>query len=248
MNPKIEHFLSKHGIAPRDIKYILREDGKTVVHTLDGRAVPTYYPVKEFRESLSREDFFHPNKGILLAASQIVDVSDGAYTLADGRKFRYRVHNSQLHDSRMLQLGRQMESLHAVLDNPTHSSIRSQFAILDKLPMAVTVIELIYDEHGFGADFFFRYANAEMARLEGIPVESLLDHSCLELFRDIDRKWLVILADVALNDSVRIIDAFHARLKRHILAYCFQPMPDYCVCFMTTREPNADSLPQVLLP
>lgn len=238
MNPKIEHFLAKYDITPADIKCILREDGKTQVCTIDGRVISTYHPVKEFREYLSQEEFFYPNKGILLAASQIVDVSDGAYTLADGQKFKYRVHNSKLHDTRMLQMGRKLESIQAVADALPPDTIPNRFAILDKLPMAVSVIEMIFDEHGMGADFIFRYVNEKMALLEKTTVQQLMNRSCLEMNQRPDPKWLVVLADVALNDTVRIIDDYHTRLGRDVRAYCYQPMPGFCVSVMTETEPK----------
>ena len=51
-------------------------------------------------------------------------------------------------------------------------------SIMDEMPLAYCVIELVFDEDGHGVDFIFRYCNKEMAVVEGVPVAEC----CIGLF------------------------------------------------------------------
>ena len=55
-------------------------------------------------------------------------------------------------------------------------------SLLDDMPLAFCVIELVFNKDGRGVDFIFRYCNAEMANVEGVPVEEMLDRSFYEVF------------------------------------------------------------------
>lgn len=59
------------------------------------------------------------------------------------------------------------------------------------MPLAFCVIELVFNEDGCGVDFIFRYCNAEMATVEGVPVEEMLNRSFYKVFPNGDKKWLV---------------------------------------------------------
>lgn len=233
MSSKIEKFFKKHAFSPEDIKYIIREDGKTAIHLIDDRIIYTYITVKELKESLPPEDFLYPNKGIVAATSQIVNVRDGSYEMVDGRIFKYRVHNSIYHDNRLLMLGRRMEHVQNSANALSPDSLASTFAILDKIPLPICVIELIFDDLGRGADFILRYCNSKMAEIEQRSTEEMVNHSLIEIFHNMNKRWLVTYADVAVNDTVRVIEEHHALLDKNIKVYCYQPMEGYCACVMT---------------
>lgn len=233
MNPKIKKFFDKHDIQKEDIKYIIREDGKTAIHLDSGRVITTYRTIKDFQESLPTEDFFCPNKGVLVAGAYIVDVSNGAYTMNDGRSFKYRVHNSQLHDIRLLTLGRNMEHIRNEIQSP-------HFSVLDKMPLGVCILQRVGSEPGSLGSFLCRYCNEELLRFEGWESEDAVGHDVQEFFPDLDINALIAFADVALNGTARIVK--FCDTKRNILAklYCYQPIPDHCACIMTDyNELNA---------
>lgn len=233
MNQKIEKFFKKHGFSPEDIKYIIREDGKTAIHLIDDRVVHTYITVKELKEALSPEDFLYPNKGIVAATSQIAKVRNGSYEMVDGRVFKYRVHNSIYHDNRLLMLGRRMAQMQNFANTIASNSFASNFACFDKVPLPICIIELIFDDLGRGVDFILRYCNPKMAEAEQRPLEDMIDHSLMEIFPNTSKRWLVKYADVAVNDTVRVIEEHHALLDKDVKVYCYQPMEGYCACVMT---------------
>lgn len=92
------------------------------------------------------------------------------------------------------------------------------------------VIELVFDDKGEGIDFIFRYCNDEMAKLEGKPIKEMLNKSFYKVLSNGDRKWLITYADVALNGTSRIIEAYSSEIDAQLRIYCYQPEPNYCAC------------------
>ena len=103
---------------------------------------------------------------------------------------------------------------------------------MDEMPLAYCVIELVFDEDGHGVDFIFRYCNKEMAVVEGVPVEEMLNRSFYEVFRNGDRKWLVSYADVALNGTKHTLKVFSPEIGKDLTIYCYQPEPGFCACVL----------------
>lgn len=105
-------------------------------------------------------------------------------------------------------------------------------SIMDEMPLAYCVIELVFDEDGHGVDFIFRYCNKEMAVVEGVPVEEMLNRSFYEVFRNGDQKWLVSYADVALNGTKHTLKDFSPEIGKDLTIYCYQPEPGFCACVL----------------
>ena len=105
-------------------------------------------------------------------------------------------------------------------------------SILDDMPVAYCVIELVFDEDGHGVDFVFRYCNKHMKVVEGIPVEEMLNRSFYEVFKNGDRKWLIAYADVALNGVQRTLHDYSPEIDKNLTIYCYQPQPGYCACVL----------------
>ena len=57
---------------------------------------------------------------------------------------------------------------------PMSMSLLEKCSLLNDMPLAFCVIELVFNKDGRGVDFIFRYCNAEMANIEGVPVEEML--------------------------------------------------------------------------
>ena len=106
------------------------------------------------------------------------------------------------------------------------------------MPIAFCVIELTFDENGHGVDFIFRYCNKQMAVVEGIPVEDMLNRSFYEVFKNGDRKWLVTYADVALNGVQRTLTDYSPEINRNLTINCYQPEPGFCACVLQPQELN----------
>lgn len=89
MNP-IERYFSRNGIRMRELLYIIRENGRTVLYLTDGRRLYTCRTVKEFAALLCPDHFLSVNKGVLVRRDAIAQEKDGMLILTDGTNLRLR--------------------------------------------------------------------------------------------------------------------------------------------------------------
>ena len=87
-------------------------------------------------------------------------------------------------------------------------NIRTRFSVVDDMPLAFCVIELIFNKNGTGIDLVSRYCNKEMLLLlEGMDVQEILDQSFYRVLPNGDKKLLAAYTDVAVNGgSCRLRD------------------------------------------
>jgi hypothetical protein len=234
MDKKIMKFFAKHHIEENEIKYIIREDGKTCIHLMDGRIVETYTPLKTILTEVSPEKFINVNKGIALAAGKITSIHDDIYTMIDGRTFRGRARMPMLY---RFEQERRFNT--PSQESPVNADTLSQaFSILDKMPIAFCVLELLLDTEGHGIDFRFRYVNDAMAKFDNVNVDQLVNQSFYEIFKNGDKKWLIAYADVALNGGTRIIKDYSPEFDKNLTIYCFQPHEGFCACALLEDDKN----------
>ena len=124
------------------------------------------------------------------------------------------------------------------LTNTKHRplSMLEKCSLLDNMPLAFCVIELVFNEDGCGVDFIFRYCNAEMATVEGVPVEEMLNRSFYRVFPNGDKKWLVSYADVALNGTKHTLHDYSPEIDKNLIIHCYQPEPGYCACVLQVTD------------
>ena len=232
MRYNVLHFFERKNIDISNILYLTRQNPLTKITFFDGKETLTAIPVKEIAIYLPDEEFVNITKGILLRKSQIVNISDdGLYTMTDGSVFQGRKRNISQH-----KLLRQALGLSKEQDEKAEKMIPLELlekcSILNDMPLAFCVIELVFDANGRGVDFVFRYCNEEMAVVEGIPVSEMLNNSFYEVFENGDKKWLVTYADVALNGTKVILHDYSPEIGKDLTIYCFQPHPGYCACIL----------------
>lgn len=230
MTERILKFLKKNHISMEDIKYITRSEGKTCVHLINGRTVQTFITVKDFLETLAPYDYISINKGTIVSKIQIDYIEDGIYHMLDGIELVGRRRTMNAH--RVLN-----ENLHAGISSSLlPSDVRNRFAILDEMPVAFCVIELVFDKNGSGIDFIFRYCNKEMEVLEGMTIDKMLNRSFYRIFPNADKKWLAAYTDVALNGNHRHLRDYSPEIDKEIFIQCFQPLDGFCACLLTPVE------------
>ena len=227
----VRHFLQKNNISAANIKYVIREDNKTNIYLLDGRVIPCFHPVKAIRELLPDEAFCVINKGVLIARGQIINIDRSTYTMLDGRVFEGRKRGLKEHQSINDSLNRNINLPVTGIDDITHA-----FSILNSMPAAFCVIQLLFDERGKGIDFIFRYCNQAMEELEQKSLAELTDHSFYDIFPNADRKWLVSYANVALNGGTCTIQDYSPEVNKTLTIRCFQPMEGFCACLLLEND------------
>ena len=232
MRYNVLHFFERKNIDIANILYLTRQNPLTKITFFDGKEILTAIPVKEIAIYLPDEEFVNITKGVLLRKSQIVNISgDGLYTMTDGSVFQGRKRNISQHKQLRQALGLSKEQ-DAKAEKMVPLELLEKCSILNDMPLAFCVIELVFDANGRGVDFVFRYCNEEMAVVEGIPVSEMLNNSFYEVFKNGDKKWLVIYADVALNGTKVILHDYSPEIGKDLSIYCFQPHPGYCACIL----------------
>lgn len=224
-------YFQRHNLQTDVILYIYRSDNKTVIHCESEEDVVSLIPVHELEAFLPEDEFVSIAKGVVVRRSGIVHISDaGVYTMADGKTFQGRRRYLSEHKRLRRELGLDIPSSQEEFSPPL--GFYEKCSILDDMPLAYCVIELVFDADGHGVDFIFRYCNKQMAVVEGVPVEEMLNRSFYEVFRNGDRKWLVSYADVALNGTKHTLKDFSPEIGKNLTIYCYQPEPGFCACIL----------------
>lgn len=232
MNYNIQRYFERKKIVASDIMYLTRQTPHTIITLQDGKSISTAIPMKEIAAYLPADDFLNISKGITVKKDQIVHISDeGLYTMTDGSAFQGRKRNIGQHKQirQSLQLP---DTLSNKTDDHIPLTLLEKCSLLNDMPLAFCIIELVFDVDGHGVDFIFRYCNDEMAVVEGVPVSDMVNRSFYEVFKNGDKKWLVAYADVALNGTKHVIHDFSPEIGQTLSIYCYQPSPGYCACVL----------------
>lgn len=223
----LAQYLQKHHI---EICHILsaRCDNRQLMIRLDsGDDVRCYILMRELMELLPEDEFLVIRKGVVVRKSAILSIGDdGVYTMIDGSTFQGTKRSLKKH--KMIR-----ETLGLNIPKKLPLTLLEKCSILNDMPLACCVIELVFDENGHGVDFIFRYCNKQMEVIEGVPLEAMIDHSFYEVFKNGDKKWLIAYADVALNGVQCSLHDYSPEVDKTLTIHCYQPEPGYCACVLT---------------
>ncbi len=220
MEKKIERFFLKNHIDSSEIKYIKREDGKTCIYLIDGRIINTYTPLKTIVDELPIDQFLSINKGIVAATSRIVNIKDDLYTMRDGSIFKGRARMPRLlkyEQEKKFNSYRKSQSL----------EIDAQCSIFEHCPLPFALIGIEYEHDGHELDYIIHYANPSCLKLFNKKEEEVINQS-LYLF-NIEKKLLILMADIALNGGHRISNLFFPDTHEVL---CYQPEDGFCALLM----------------
>lgn len=233
----ITRYFKKHNI---EVEHILSAycQGRTLVICLDsGERISCTMQMHELMEIVPEDAYVTIRRGTIARKNGILAISDdGVYTMIDGSTYQGRKRYLKEHKMLREQLGLSASKEQTNLwqeQRPVPLTLLEKCSVLDDMPMAYCVIELVFDEHGHGIDFIFRYCNKYMAIVEGVPVEDMVDHSFYEVFKNGDKKWLIAYADVALNGVQRTLHDYSPEIDKTLTIHCYQPEPGYCACLLT---------------
>ena len=233
--PDLERFFKRHHIETENILYIYHSNRRSVVCMGSGEEATTTIPIHELLAFLPEEEFISISRNAIVRRDKILNISkDGVYTMPDGKTFQGRTRYLSTH--RRLRKEMHFDAPMPQAEFAPPLSFFEKCSILDDMPVAYCVIELVFDENGHGVDFVFRYCNKHMAVVEGIPVEDMLNRSFYEVFKNGDKKWLISYADVALNGVQRTLSDYSPAIDKHLTIYCYQPEPGFCACVLVPEQ------------
>lgn len=230
MDEKAKNFFAKKNIPFQDIIYFVRKNHKTELHLTNGNIIITYLPIKVLLSVIPDGIFISINKGVVVGKNHITHIVNNVYTMIDGVNFVGRVRTPGRHLLNKYELMSSSNTLKSSKLNGTFDDVADKFAVLDNLPIAFALIELVFDQEGRGMDFVFRYCNKELTTLTQLPLASFLNKSFYEVFKNADKKWLITYADVAMNGQSRVINSYSQELDCNVNVYCYQPATNYCAC------------------
>ena len=119
---------------------------------------------------------------------------------------------------------------------PTNAEeYHEHYKSFDAMPFAFTDIEMVFDEERRAVDWIFRYANPALAKLEKLPLESLIDHSFGSLFANMDAKWLRSYERAVLYGELLEIFDYSPEIDTYLRACKFRglcinhSLPSLCI-------------------
>lgn len=230
MDEKAKNFFAKKNIPFQDIIYFIRKNHKTELHLSNGNNIITYLPIKVLLSVIPEGIFLSINKGVVVGKNHITHISNNVYTMIDGASFVGRVRTPGRHLLNKYELMSSSNNIKVPKLNNHVEDVPIKFAILDNMPLAFCLIELVFDQEGRGMDLVFRYCNKELCKLIQLPLEAILNKSFYEVFKNGDKKWLITYADVAMNGTSRIINSYSQEIDCNLNIYCYQPAPNFCAC------------------
>lgn len=222
----------KAQIPVDDIAYITVEERKTKITRGDGSVLRTNQSLKDIFAQLPEETFLNINRGIVVSKRFIQDEKNGG----DHYDRRSEVPAAGTGGSRpqapKAACGAKREK-RAVCPAETLAQW------LDPMPVPVLIMELVYGSGG-GVDFLVRYLSREMAQLESVTIDEILNQSVLKLSNVGSPKWMAIFADVAIHGGTRVIEDVLEGSGKYMQLRCYQPQPGFCGCVLTdlTKENN----------
>ena len=231
----LNKYFKKHQLKTEDLLYIYRRDRKTVICCDSGVDAVSVIPIHEILSFLPQDEFLSIAKGVIVHRNRIVHIGDdGVYTMSDGKSFQGRQRYLSVH--KKLRQEMHLDVPPRQKDFVPSLGFFEKCRLLDDMPIAYCVIELVFDENGHGVDFIFRYCNKYMEIVEGLPLEEMLNRSFYEVFKKGDRKWLVSYADVALNGTQRTLHDYSPEIGKNLSIHCYQPEPGFCACVLIPQD------------
>ena len=237
-------YLTKEQIEPEHILSAHSSGDKVTLCFDNGVERMAAVRFKEVVELLPQDEFVTIRRGTVVRKSAIVAISnDGVYTMLDGRNYQgfkrslvsHKKLRKELGLSSTLPLPGPAEELDPVTRMPL--TLLEKCTLIEDMPVAYCIIEIVFNEEGHGIDFIFRYCNKQMAVVEGVPVEDMVNHSFYEVFKNGDRKWLAAYADVTLNGTPHTLHDYSPEIDKTLTIHCYQPEPGYCSCVLLVDEP-----------
>lgn len=236
------NYTRRKDIQPEQILSAYFNNRKTFLCLESGETITSSIPFHELITLLPEEEFVTVRRGAVLRKDAIISISDEAvYTTKDGNTYQGAKRSITPHKRlrKELNIPSSPDKYFANrLSSKLPLSLIDKCSLVDNMPIAFCIIELVFDGSGHGIDFIFRYCNKYMEIIEGKTIEEMVDHSFYEVFKEGDRKWLIAYADVALNGVTRTLHDYSPEIDKTLTIRCYQPEEGFCACVLEVDETN----------
>lgn len=234
----IDKFYQRHGIDVQNILYIRHSKGHSHINMVNGTVIDTYISIKDLLTGLPSKSFLNINKGIVINIQYVSFIDKNIYHMINGEQFHGRLRTPGEHTQIRNTFYQHKASLELSL-----TELMTYCSILDKLPAPFIVVEIIKNQQGLPVDLLFRYCNASFEQMEGLPTNSAAGKKYSELFLPVEKRQLMLFADVAKNGTIQILEVNLKFNKGTALLYCYSPAKGFVAgLFATTASGRLPSL------
>ena len=82
-------------------------------------------------------------------------------------------------------------------------------------------------------DWIFRYGNEALAKLEDVPLESMIGNTFHSIFPNMDKKWLRSYERTVLyGETLELID-YSPEINKYLRIICFPTFKGHCGCLLS---------------
>lgn len=219
------------------ILYIQVEKGFGHIHTSSGE----HYRVRTTHCALQRllgDRFIFIGYNCLVSAMAIHTVGE-KLLLCNGEELEY----SQRRKAQILRFVKERKRL--FIDSLPEDGIpksfqeyRDYYRFFERVDLAFADIEMVFNENRQAVDWIFRYGNEALARLEKLPLKTLIGSSFGSLFSNMDAKWLRCYEQSVLYGKAQEIADYSPEIDTNLKVICFPTFKGHCGCILF----NADEL------
>lgn len=213
------------------ILYVLTNGKKVEIHVSGGSVYEIRMSLHILEEQLG-EEFIKVHRGCLVSARAIYDITD-TVNLSNGEQLLYTIRKKKVIIEELHQ--KQKKMIHSFRTDEVPITIedyRKYYSCFEKLPIAFTDIEMVFNEENHAVDWIFRYANEPLAKLEKLPLEQLIDSSFGSLFANMDSKWLRCYEQAVLYREVQELVDYSPEIDTYLKVICFPTFKGHCGCML----------------
>ena len=213
------------------IAYADAQRNDAQIHLVDGTVYRTRITLSALEKGLG-EGFLKVSRNRLVAVRAIHSVTD-TVNLSTGESLSYPPHRkSQLRRQLVSRQRRFIDSLSGEDAPATPEEYRAHYRCFEAAPFAFADIEMVFSQERYAVDWIFRYGNPALARLERIPLKTLIGSSFGSLFANMDPKWLRSYEQAALYGKTLDIVSYSPEIDTNLKIICYPTFKGHCGCIL----------------
>lgn len=218
-------------VAKDTICYILMHRNYAEIHLQNGQIFTSRVTMEELEQALG-DDFLKVHRSCLVSMRSIHAIEDKVL-LNNGEQLEYVVRQKKALQTRLHTWQKALLGSMDDTDTPgTADEYHDYYKSFDAMPFAFTDIEMVFDDERRAIDWIFRYGNPALARLEKLPLQTLIDHSFGTLFANMDTKWLRSYERAVLyGETIEMVD-YSPEIDTHLKITCFPTFKGHCGCIL----------------
>lgn len=218
-------------IDVKTILYVIMDGNNAFIHISEQEVYQTRMTMKQIEEALG-DNFIKVKRGCLVSIISIHNITD-KINLCNGETLDYAMRHKKEIITRFHSKQKDIiKSFNEAMILETKEDYHEYYKIFDNMPFAFTDIEMVFDNEYNAVDWIFRYANPALAKLEKLPLETIIGGSFENIFPNMDTKWLRTYERATLfGETIKIID-YSREIDTYLDIICFPTFKGHCGCIL----------------